>query len=336
VGAPRNNCRLPAALVYDPVTNPTGTRCGDPDLATAVWGTTAGIAPGSTRARQTGDNVGIQYGLKALLGGAITPEDFVTLNEKIGGVDADSNRQVARSTADLPALNIAYRAGIVASGDNLGKLPIIDSRGFDEQGIHYIWRSFAERARIDAANGGKHGNQVMWRYGTGLLPATPAQFTAVTLQSFLTMDTWLSNLTVSAPKETLNSVRSQAEVIEAKPATAVDLCYLTGDPTFSTPVTDMATCDADPRLAKHSSPRQVAGGPLAENILKCRLKPLNPAEYVQIVFSAGQWARLETAFPGGVCDWSQPSIAQQPAISPLDFAEGPGGVPLPPAPVSER
>ena len=44
VGAPRNNCRLPAALVYDPVTNPTGTRCGDADLATAVWGTTAGIA----------------------------------------------------------------------------------------------------------------------------------------------------------------------------------------------------------------------------------------------------------------------------------------------------
>jgi len=31
----------------------------------------------------------------------------------------------------------------------------------------------------------------MWRYGTGLLPATPAQFSAVTLQSFLTMDSWL-------------------------------------------------------------------------------------------------------------------------------------------------
>jgi uncharacterized tannase-like protein DUF6351 len=336
VGAPRNNCRLPAALVYDPVTNPTGTRCGDPDLATAVWGTTAGIAPGSTRARQTGDNVGIQYGLKALLGGTITPEEFITLNEKIGGVDADSNRQAARSTADLPALDIAYRAGIVATGDNLGRLPIIDSRGFDEQGIHYIWRSFAERARIDAANSGNHGNQVMWRYGTGLLPATPAQFAAVTLRSFLTMDTWLSNLTVSAPKETLNSVRSQAEVIDAKPATAVDLCYLTGDTTFSAPVTNIAVCDADPRLVKHSSPRQVAGGPLAENILKCRLTPLNPADYVPIVFSSGQWARLEAVFPGGVCDWSQPGIGQQPAASPLDFAQGPGGVPLPPAPVSER
>ena len=28
-GAPRNNCLLPAALVYDAATNPTGTRCGD-------------------------------------------------------------------------------------------------------------------------------------------------------------------------------------------------------------------------------------------------------------------------------------------------------------------
>ena len=336
VGAPRNNCRLPAALVYDPVTNPNGTRCGDPDLATAVWGTTAGVAPGSIRARQTGDNVGIQYGLKALLGGALTPEEFVTLNEKIGGFDADSNRQPERSTADLPALDIAYRSGIVGSGENLGKLPIIDSRGFDEQGIHYIWRSFAERARIDAANGGNHGNQVMWRYGTGLLPATAAQFAAVTLQSFLTMDTWLSNLTVSAPKETLNSARTHAEVIEVKPPAAVDLCYLTGDTNFTTPVTDFAVCDADPRLVKHASPRQVAGGPLAENILKCRLKPLNPAEYVPVVFSAGQWARLVAVFPGGVCDWSQPGIGQQPPVSPLDFAQGPGGVPLPPAPVSER
>src|SRR5206468_3722480 len=224
VGAPRNNCRLPAALVYDPATNPNGTRCGDPDLSAAVWGTTTGIAPGSLRALQTGDNVGIQYGLKAMIAGAITPEEFVTLNERIGGFDADFNRRAARSTADLPALDIAYRAGIVSSGANLGKLPIIDSRGFDEApppigafGIHYIWRSFAERARIDAANDGNHGNQVMWRYGTGLLPATAAQFAAVTLKSLVTMDTWLSNLNVSAPKETLNSVRTQAQVIQGKP-----------------------------------------------------------------------------------------------------------------------
>jgi hypothetical protein len=330
----RNNCLLPAALVYDPVTNPNGTRCGDPDLSTAVWGTTAGIPPGSTRARQTGDNVGIQYGLGALFAGAITPEEFVTLNEKIGGFDADANRRAARTTADLPALEIAYRAGIVSSGKNLGKLPIIDSRGWDEQGIHYIWRSFAERARIEEANHGNHGNQVMWRYGTGLLPATPAQFTAVTLRSLLTMDTWLSNLNVSAPKDTINSVRTQAEVIFGKPATAVDFCFLTGDANFTTPVFDQAVCDADPRLPKHASPRQVAGGPLVENILKCRLKPLNPVDYAPVTFTSAQWARLQAAFADGVCDWSERGVGQRRARSPLTFADGPGGEPLPRAPQS--
>ena len=48
--------------------------------------------------------------------------------------------RAARTVADAQALAIAYRAGIVSSGANLGKLPIIDSRGYDEQGIHYIWR----------------------------------------------------------------------------------------------------------------------------------------------------------------------------------------------------
>jgi hypothetical protein len=332
VGAPRNNCLLPAALVYDPVTNPNGTRCGDADLATAVWGTTAGIAPGSVRARQTLDNVGIEYGLSALRSGAITPEEFVTLNEKVGGFDADSNRTVSRATADLPALDIAYRAGIVASGKNLGKVPIIDSRGWDEQGIHYIWRTFSERARIDAANG-NHGNQVIWRYGTGLLPATAAQVAAVTLQSFLTMDSWLSQLNLSSPKPTLNSVRTQADVVAAKPASAVDLCYLTGDTNFTTPVFDMARCDADPRLAMHSSPRQVAGGPLQENILKCELKAIDPADYAPAVLDASQLARLNAVFPGGVCDWTKPGVGQQEATSPLTFAAGPGGQPLPPPPV---
>lgn len=347
-GAPRNNCLLPASLVYDPVSNPDGTRCGDPDLATAVWGTTDNSnAPGHRRALQTGDNVGIQYGLGALMSGAITPEEFVTLNEKIGGTDADSNPRAARSTADLRALSIAYRAGILSSGRNLGKLPIIDSRGFDEGqpplgafGIHYIWRSFAERARIEADNG-DHGNQVMWRYGTGLLPATAAQVAAVTVNSFLTMDAWLSKLNVTAPKETLNSVRTHAQVVAAKPAGAVDFCFLLADTNFTTKVFDMSVCDSDSpqadgkgRLAKRASPRQVAGGPLAENILKCQLKPLNSADYSPIVFSSSQLARLHAAFPDGVCDWDKPGVGQQPAQGPLTFVDGPGGERLPPAPHS--
>ena len=341
-----NNCMLPAALVYDPVTKPTGTRCGDPDLAAAVWGTTAGIAAGSTRALSTNDNVGVQYGLNALLAPApaITPEEFVTLNEKIGGVDADSNRTAARSAADLAALDIAYKSGIVSSGKNLAKLPIIDSRGYDEfsgnlafgqYGIHLTWRSFGERARIDASNANNHGNQVMWRYGTALTPITAAQIAAVTTQSFLTMDTWLSSLLTSAPKATLNDVRTQAQVIAAKPAAAVDLCYLTGDATFSTKIFDQTVCDADARLVKHSSPHQVAGGPLAENILKCQLKPLVAGDYTGIAFTAGQLTRLNAVFPTGVCDWSKPGVGQQDPVSPQTYTAGPGGQPLGAAPASQ-
>jgi len=332
--APRNNCLLPAALVYDPVTNPTGTRCGDTDLAPGVWGTTAGIAAGSTRALATGDNVGIQYGLKALLAGAITPEEFVTLNEKIGGFDADSNQTATRSVADAAALPLAYKAGIVSSGKNLAKLPIIDSRGYDEQGIHYIWRSYSERARIAEANAGNSGNQVIWRYGTALLPATAAQVNAVTVQSLLTMNTWLDALNSSAPKAWLNAERTQAQVVASKPAAAVDLCYLTGDTSFATKVFDQAVCDADPRLARHASPRQVAGGALAENILKCLLKPLVFADYTGVTFTTDQQTRLQAVFGGGVCDWSKPGVGQQDAVSPQTYKGGPGGVPLPARPVS--
>jgi hypothetical protein len=335
--APRNNCLLPAALVYDPVTNPTGTRCGDSDLATSVWGSMANsLAASGTRALQTGDNVGVQYGLKALLAGSITAEEFVTLNEKIGGMDADSNRTAARSVADTAALDIAYKSGIVSSGKNLGKRPIIDSRGWDETGIHYIWRSYSERARIAASNGGNSGNQVIWRYGTGLLPGTAAQVNAVTVASLTTMDTWLSALLTSAPKTWLNGERTQAQVIAAKPAAAVDLCYLTGDTTFATKVLDQAVCDADARLAKKASPRQVAGGAITENILKCQLKPVVFTDYTGVTFTAGQQTRLQTVFSGGVCDWSKAGVGQVDPIGPLTYKAGAGGVPLPAAPVSSR
>ena len=114
-----------------------------------------------------------------------------------------------------------------------------------------------------------------------------------------------------------------------------DLCYLTGDTNFTTPVTDMATCDADPRLAKHASPRQAAGGSLQEDVLKCQRKLLDPADYAPAVLDASQLDRLNVVFDGGVCDWAKPGVGQQEAISPLTFAAGPGGQPLPPAPVQE-
>ena len=329
-GAPRNNCELPAALVYDPVTNPNGQRCTDPDAAVQVWGTTAGIVAGTTRATQTTDNVGVQYGLKAFKSGVITAEEFVTLNERIGGTDPDNNLVAARSVADAAALQIAYRAGIVSNGTRLAQVPIIDQRGYDEQGIHYNWRSFSERDRLDVEAGG-HGNQVIWRYGAALL--APAA-SGLTLQSFLTMDTWLVALNASAPKATINSFRTQAQIVAGKPSTAFDFCYLTSDTTYSTKVTDQAVCDADARLAVHTSPRQVAGGSRLENILKCQLKPLDVADYAPGTLTASQLTRMQAVFAGGVCDWTKPGVGQQAPVAPLDFSTGAGGTAFPAPPTS--
>ncbi len=321
----RNNCQLLPSQVYDPIANPNGYRCGAADHAVAIWGT----RPGTSYARVTRDNVGVQYGLKALASAAITPEEFVTLNEKIGGFDIDANIISTRMAADTDALTTAYVAGIVSDGRNLAKVPIIDIRGFDNSGllltaIHYTWRSFSLRERLDKANG-NHDNLVLWRFPTGLLPP-PAS--GLTLQSFLTMDRWLAN--IEADK---NDMPIEQKVVKNKPTDAFDFCYLSSDTTFSNKITDQSRCDADPRLTAYSSPRQTAGGPLSENVLKCQLKPFNAADY-NVSFTPDQLTRLQQVFPNGVCDWSKPGVNQQPANGPLTFEGGPGGVPLGPAPTS--
>ena len=313
-----NNCRLPATMVYDPVTNPTGPRCTGQDHAVSIWGK----VPGTNRAPSTRDNVGIVYGFKAFLSGAINGEEFVTLNENIGGSDFDINHTAARSVADAFALPIAYKAGIIMDGKQLAKTPIIDVRGYDESGIHYIWRSFSLRARLDAAGG--HGNHVLWRFGTALTPPTQS---GMTLASFLAMDKWLTTMRADT-----SGAAIEARIVADKPAEGFDFCYLSGDTTFSTKIQDQAMCDADPRLAPHSSPRQVAGGPVAENIMKCQLKPFAAADYPGL--TDDQMARLAAVFPDGVCDWSKPGVGQTSAQSPRDFTGGPGGVAFPAAPVS--
>jgi uncharacterized tannase-like protein DUF6351 len=323
----RNNCQLLPNQIYDPVANPTGPRCGGADNAISIFGP----SPGTTnRGRTTVDNVGVQYGLQALASGAITPDEFVNLNENVGGVDADSNPSPSRTVADPDALTIAYASGIVSAGQ-LAKTPIIDMRGFDDAvppgpfGIHHIWRSFSLRARLDRANG-NHDNLVLWRVPTPLL--APPQ---VTLQSFLTMDEWLANIEADR-----SALPRDQKVAANKPASAFDFCFLSSDPTFSTKVTDQAVCDADPRLAKHASPRQISGGPLAEDVLKCQLKPLDftdPA-YGGAAFTDAQKARLSAVFPGGVCDFTKPGVNQVPFDGPFTFQDGPGGEPLGPAPVS--
>ncbi|HEY2029868.1 MAG TPA: DUF6351 family protein [Myxococcales bacterium] len=338
LGAPRNNCQLQLNQVYDPTnlaTLFTAPRCGDSDNSVSLWGP---VPPTQNQGRTTRDNTGIQYGLKALASGAISAEEFVLLNEKVGGFDGDANLTATRSVADPAALQIAYQSGIVSAG-HLAQTPMIDLRGFDERtnnlgagplfGIHLTWRSFAVRARLDQANG-NHQSHVLWRFGN-TLTAPPAS--GLTVESFLTMDEWLSNL----EKDKSNLPR-EVKVARNKPASAVDFCYLPADTTFSNRIFDFAVCDKDPGLVAHASPRQVAGGPVAENILKCQLEPLDFSDpaYGGATFTPDQENRLRAVFPGGVCDWKKPGVNQVAFEGPRTFQDGPGGRELGPAPQSRR
>ena len=131
------DCAVPAEQEYDAETNPDGVRCSVSDYQVAIWGR----RDSDGFAKRPLDNVGIQYGLNAVNSGLITPEQFVDLNEKIGGIDIDSNFQAGRSEADPGSLTIAYRGAQVTDGRQLAKVPIIDLRGTSNNEIHTDYHS---------------------------------------------------------------------------------------------------------------------------------------------------------------------------------------------------
>jgi hypothetical protein len=84
-----------------------------------------------------------------------------------------------------------------------------------------------------------------------------------------------------------------------------------------------SVCDAT--VTSYGTPRQGAGGPLSEDIMKSQLKPLYRGDY-PVTFTDAQWAQLQQAFPDGVCDWSKPGVDQHGAIAWLTYQDKHGNV----------
>src|SRR4030095_7457706 len=97
------------------------------------------------------DNIGLQYGLAALNSGVISVDEFLDLNEKIGGNDIDGAFTSQRSVGDPVALRAVYESGLMNSGGGgLANVPILHSRRYtDDVGdIHDRHRDFAIRSRL--------------------------------------------------------------------------------------------------------------------------------------------------------------------------------------------
>ena len=304
VSAPFNSA-VPVALRYHPLTNPTGARGTVYDAARNAYG----IDRRTGFALRPFDNVGVQYGLQALNAGVITPGQFLDLNEGIGGFDQDANFVPARSVGDRGAIRRAYQSGLqfVGSG-GLASIPLVDIAGIhnDDAGYHYQWFHFATRERMGRAN--RHtDNHVMWR-GNVPYPEAWKMFIA-----------W-----VEATAADHGRGSAHQKIARNRPASAVDGCWASATQFIAERQTFGSEPDSmcNTLFPSFAFPRYVAGGPLAADNLKCRLKRVERRDYT-VSFTDAEFARLKRVFPHGVCDWSKAGVAQTGVVPWASFGPAP-------------
>ena len=275
--------QLPGELRYHPVLHRAGARCDIFDHNVNVYGRD----PLTGFARRAVDNTGVQYGLAALNSGAISPAQFLDLNERIGGYDNDGNLVPTRTVADPAAVRAAYQTGRITHGGlGLANLPIIDVRVYQDgspQGdVHLKYHSYAFRERLRRANGTLSNHVIL------LSDAAHNQASFAIAK----MDEWLTT--------------------GRRPADLVDACVSpSGERILETQTFSGGRCNEF--YPTSPSPRMAAGGPVTNDVIQCRLKPLDPADY-QIPFAPAERERLAKIFPTGVCDWSRPGVEQQPPL----------------------
>jgi hypothetical protein len=254
------------------------------------------------------DNIGLQYGLVALEAGAITPEQFVDLNARVGGWDIDGRWQPRRSAMDTATAALLHRTGQVTFGRESARVAELVVRGTDNNDYHYPFRTYVQRARLTAANG-HADNHTSWT-------APPD-----TLSTLDAMDRWLDAVQADTRGDPLED-----RIVRNRPADQVPACWIQG-----ARVTEASRCDA--AYPYFREPRTAAGDRPTIYTMKCALKPLERSDYY-VEFSDEQWERLSAVFARGVCDYAQPPVGFQPNQPWLTYADGPGGRPLGPAPES--
>jgi hypothetical protein len=302
-GNPSRSCPdVAAGKTYDPKTNPKGVKCTLQDYMVNVFG-----LRGDGFANRPFGNAGIQYGLKALREGLLTPAQFVDLNTNVGGLDYNDQVQHARSVPDLVGVARAYIAGAVNSANNLNQVAIIDLRGPDPGFFHDVYRTYAMRARL-LRDFGTADNQVLWR---GQAPI--AGDVTFADDAVFAVDRWLARVDADH-----RAVPLASKVVQDKPGTIGARC------------TDGLGHDipsevCDETVASYGTPRLGADEPLVDDVLQCQLKPLGKDDY-KVAFTDAQWSRLKSTFPQGVCDYSKPGVAQRGAVQWQTYQDTSGSV----------
>jgi len=272
----------------------------------------------------TWDNVGVQYGLQALVNHEISINEFLDINRKIGSwkpqalmkeeaIHTPFGRKLPlwlslwgsqnvtqvkqgvaqRHEGSIKAMHAAYRSGQVFIGKV--KLPIIDVRHYleNELDMHHVSASFYSRLRIQKANGHSN-NHVIWISHKDYNPIN---------QAFALMDEWILNL----QGDTLDAV------IDAKPEQLNDQCFSAqghiiahGLGVFNGQWNGLPQGQCEKAYPMFSTSRIQAGAKWAGDMFKCPLIPVSQAikkgfygqhqvtEYID---------DLNAIFPLGVCNY---------------------------------
>ena len=297
-------------------------RCTYQDNLVNVYG----IDPETGRARSPWDNVGVQYGLQAFNDGIISFDQFAELNARIGGHDINGGivpGQRARANPD--AVRIAYETGRLNTGQGgLRNIPVLDVRGYTDGictvapcpprdptnvDVHDGYHTLVVRARLLKANGHTENHVRIVIHEVGHR-GPDSVLGIVSPQAVAHVDRWLTDILADG------SDTPQAQKVAAhRPADFVDACYTAAD----AQITDMDVCAELFPIA--SDARLVAGAPLANDVLKCTLKPVDPNDYM-VNMSAEQLGTLRRIFADGVCDWSRPGVGQVPLAGTWAFYTG--------------
>jgi hypothetical protein len=236
----------------------------------------------------------VQYGLRAFEDGVIDAEQFVSLNEDIGGWDIDGNIVPERTAIDDETAALGYQTGAVTGAGALQDLPIILRSPYTDPfgDIHTRYHAFSIRERLQV-DGVDDPNLALWTSAAGggdLIGALTGDVEGD--DPIALLDRWLTT--------------------GERPDAVTNRCLL-ADGTLLTggwelydepgPCRDEFPVRGDPRVA--------AGGPTTGDTIACQLAPLEDID-ADLSLTPDHLDRLAAVFPDGVCDWSQPGRGQQP------------------------
>ena len=119
------------------------------------------------------------------------------------------------------------------------------------------------------------------------------------------IDTWIAKV-----RSDRRPGSQHGRVSRNRPKDLVDSCWTPGGERIRERQVYRGDTRCNELYPAYASPRIQAGGPLASNVISCRLAAPTRATYPTM--SDAQWTRLRSVFPEGVCDFARKGLDQAP------------------------